>query len=172
MGSVAATYYFSAYTVTVLGAFGSLIALSTGTREAATFDDVSGLFWQRPFLASMFTAMVLSLAGIPLTAGFLGKFYVLTAGASAAVWTPVLVLIVSSTIGLVYYLRIIVAMFTGIDSSSTPDAAKRALGVAPGIALGLLTASLFVLGVYPGPFWDTINAATASLSSGGVSVQR
>jgi len=168
MGSVAATYYFSAYTVTVLGAFGSLIALSTGTREAATFGDVTGLFWRRPLLASTFTAMVLSLAGIPLTAGFLGKFYVLTAGASAAIWTPVLVLIVSSTIGLVYYLRIIVAMFAGADSSSTPNAAKRAFGVAPGIALGLLTAALFVLGVYPGPFWDTINAATASLGSGGI----
>jgi len=116
--------------------------------------------------------MVLSLAGIPLTAGFLGKFYVLTAGASAAIWTPVLVLIVTSTLGLVYYLRVIVAMFTGADPSSTPDTARMAFGVAPGVALGLLTTALFVLGVYPGPFWNTISAATASLGSGGTTIQR
>jgi NADH-quinone oxidoreductase subunit N len=167
MGSAAATYYFSAYTVTILGAFGSLIALSTGTRETATFDDLGGLFWRRPVLASVVTAMVLSLAGIPLTAGFLGKFYVLTAGASAAAWALILVLIVSSTIGLVYYLRVIVAMFTDPDPSN-PESARGALGVAPGVALGVLTTALFVLGVYPGPFWDTINAAAASLGSGAV----
>jgi len=167
MGSVAATYYFSAYVVTILGAFGSLIALSTGTREAATFDDVSGLFWRRPVLASVFTAMVLSLAGIPLTAGFLGKFYVLAAGASTAVWTLVIVLIVSSTIGLVYYLRIIVAMFADLDLSAATPEGRRAFGIAPLLALGVLTTALFVLGVYPGPFWHTLNAAAAGLRSGG-----
>jgi NADH-quinone oxidoreductase subunit N len=167
MGSVAATYYFAAYTVTILGAFGSLIALSTGTRETATLDDIGGLFWRRPVLASVVTVMVLSLAGIPLTAGFLGKFYVLTVGASAAAWALVLVLIVSSTIGLVYYLRVIVAMFTDPDPS-TPGSARGTFGVTPGVVLGVLTTALFVLGVYPGPFWNTINAAAASLGLGVV----
>jgi NADH-quinone oxidoreductase subunit N len=148
--------------VTILGAFGSLLALSSGTRETETFDDIRGLFWRRPLLASVFTAMILSLAGIPLTAGFLGKFYVLTAGASATAWTLVIVLIVSSTIGLVYYLRVIVAMFT--ESERSGAAAPRAtIGIAPGVVLAVLTAALFVLGVYPGPFWETIRAASAGL---------
>jgi NADH-quinone oxidoreductase subunit N len=171
IGGAAATYYFSAYTVTILGAFGSLIALSTGTLETATFADIGGLFWRRPVLASVVTVMVLSLAGIPLTAGFLGKFYVLTAGASTAAWTLVLVLIVSSTIGLVYYLRVIVAMFTDPHPSTT-HTNGRAVELAPGVALGVLTAALFVLGVYPGPLWNTINAAITNLSSGDVIVQR
>ncbi|HMF76390.1 MAG TPA: NADH-quinone oxidoreductase subunit N [Bryobacteraceae bacterium] len=158
LGRAAATYYLAAYMVTILGAFGSLLALSSGARDAETFDDIRGLFWRRPLLAAVFTAMVLSLAGIPLTAGFLGKFYVLTAGASAAVWALVMVLIVTSTIGLVYYLRVIVAMF------SEPERAQLEVeapvpGVIFGMTLTVLTSTLLILGVYPGPFWDTIRAA-------------
>src|SRR5580700_656230 len=70
LGRAAATYYLICYIVTILGAFGSLMALSSGARDAETFEDVRGLFWRRPVLASVFTAMILSLAGIPLTAGF------------------------------------------------------------------------------------------------------
>ncbi len=157
-GSAAATYYLAAYIVTILGAFGCLLALSSGTRETETFDDIRGLFWQRPVLASVFTGMILSLAGIPLTAGFLGKFYVLTAGASAAAWTLIIVLIVSSTIGLVYYLRVIVSMFTETERPSTEVGAPK-LGVTSGIALAVLTCALFVLGVYPGPLWNALRAA-------------
>jgi NADH-quinone oxidoreductase subunit N len=159
LGRAAATYYLAAYMVTILGAFGSLLALSSGTRDAETFDDIRGLFWHRPLLASVFTAMILSLAGIPLTAGFLGKFYVLTAGASAAAWALVIVLIVSSTIGLVYYLRVIVAMFTEPERVQI-DAERPALGVTCGVVLTVLTSALLMLGVYPGPFWGAIRAAT------------
>ncbi len=162
IGSAAATYYLAAYIITILGAFGSLVALSSGTREIETFEDIRGLFWHRPGLASVFTAMILSLAGIPLTAGFLGKFYVLTAGASATAWTLVIVLIISSTIGLVYYLRVIVAMFTSADQAETEKAPER-LGVTSGVVLGLLTVALFVLGVYPEPLWNAITAAAAGL---------
>jgi NADH-quinone oxidoreductase subunit N len=162
LGRAAATYYLAAYMITILGAFGSLLALSSSARDSETFDDIRGLFWRRPLLASVFTAMILSLAGIPLTAGFLGKFYVLAAGASAAAWLLIVVLIVSSTIGLVYYLRIIVAMFT--EPEAEPEGAVRgALGVAPGVVLAVLTLGLIVLGVYPGPLWDAIRTAAAGL---------
>jgi NADH-quinone oxidoreductase subunit N len=163
LGRTAATYYLTAYIVTILGAFGCLIMLSHSYRETETFDDVRGLFWRSPVLASVFTAMILSLAGIPLTAGFLGKFYVLAAGASAAAWTLLIVLIVSSTIGLVYYLRIIVAMF----ADQEPAAETPSVGLTPGIALGVLTIALFVLGVYPAPLWNAIAAATTALSHPG-----
>jgi NADH-quinone oxidoreductase subunit N len=161
LGRAAATYYLTAYLITILGAFGSLLALSHNTREAETFDDVRGLFWRRPVLASVFTAMLLSLAGIPLTAGFLGKFYVLAAGASATSWTLIIVLIVSSTIGLVYYLRVIVAMFSDAKASS-PVLESTRVGIAPALALAALTAALFVLGVDPTPLWDAIRAAALS----------
>jgi NADH-quinone oxidoreductase subunit N len=160
LGRAAATYYLAAYMVTILGAFGCLLALSDAKHEAETLEDVRGLFWRSPVLASAFAGMLLSLAGIPLTAGFLGKFYVFTAGASAATWVLIITLILSSTIGLVYYLRVLVAMFTGLDrdeaklESITP-------GIYTGLSLTVLTLALFVLGVYPSPLWNAIRAATA-----------
>jgi NADH-quinone oxidoreductase subunit N len=160
LGRAAATYYLAAYVVTILGAFGCLLALSDSNRETETFDDVRGLFWRSPILASVLTSMLLSLAGIPLTAGFLGKFYVFTAGASAATWALIMVLIVSSTIGLVYYLRVIVAMFAQYDRGET-QSGRRTLGIAAQFGLAVLTLALFVLGVYPGPLWNAIRAATA-----------
>jgi NADH-quinone oxidoreductase subunit N len=162
LGRAAATYYLAAYMITILGAFGSLLALSSGTRDTETFDDIHGLFWRRPLVASVFTAMILSLAGIPLTAGFLGKFYVLAAGASAATWLLLIVLIVSSTIGLVYYLRVVVAMFTDPEGSAK-ETARGTFAIASGVVLTVLSLVLIVLGVYPGPLWDTIRTATASL---------
>jgi NADH-quinone oxidoreductase subunit N len=159
LGRTAATYYLAAYMVTVLGAFGSLLALSSPGRDTETFDDIRGLFWTRPVVAAVFTAMILSLAGIPLTAGFLGKFYVLTAGASAGAWTLIVILILSSTIGLVYYLRVTVAMLTTSDGLA-PVTDRGSLGITPGIALTVLAIALLVLGVYPGPFWNAISAAT------------
>ena len=167
LGRAAATYYLTAYIVTILGAFGCLLALSDSGRDTETFDDIRGLFWRRPVLGSVFAGMILSLAGIPLTAGFLGKFYVLTAGASAAAWVLILVLIVSSTIGLVYYLRVLVAMFADAERARTVSDTQR-VGIAPAFALLVLTVMLFVLGVYPGPLWNTITAAAAQTAVGAV----
>src|SRR6266852_2800063 len=79
LGAPAATYYLTAYLVTILGAFGTMTILSGTRREAASLDSYRGLFWRSPLVAAAFTPMLLSLAGIPLTAGFLGKFYVVTA---------------------------------------------------------------------------------------------
>lgn len=157
LGRAAATYYLAAYMVTILGAFASLLALSGDNRDAETFDDIRGVFWRRPLLGAVFAAMILSLAGIPLTAGFLGKFYVLTAGASAGAWTLVMVLIVSSTIGLVYYLRVIVAMLSLPERSETYPTPR--LSVTLGVILTALSSILLILGVYPGPLWDTIRSA-------------
>ncbi|HTU44456.1 MAG TPA: NADH-quinone oxidoreductase subunit N [Bryobacteraceae bacterium] len=162
LGRAAATYYLIAYIVTILGAFGSLLVLSHSSRETETFNDIRGLFWRRPVLASIFTAMLLSLAGIPLTGGFLGKFYVLAAGTSASAWTLIIVLIVSSTIGLVYYLRVIVAMFADLQPSETV-VESASVGITSSVALAALTLALFVLGVYPAPLWDAIRAAAAAL---------
>ena len=79
LATTAVTFYLVAYFVTTLGAFGVVTVLSTGEREAESLDDYRGLVVRRPWLAALFTAMLLSLAGIPLTAGFVGKFYLTVA---------------------------------------------------------------------------------------------
>src|SRR6185312_4562706 len=98
----AVTFYLVAYFITTLGAFGVIAMLSDGEREADDVDDYRGLFWRRPVIGTVFTLMILSLAGIPITAGFLGKFFIIAAGASASVWALIIILAVTSVIGLFY----------------------------------------------------------------------
>src|SRR5208337_2962655 len=81
-------------------------------RDADSLEDYRGLAWRRPWLAGVLAVMLLSLAGIPLTAGFIGKFYLLTAGVSSDLWLLVILLVVNSAIGLFYYVRILVALYS------------------------------------------------------------
>jgi NADH-quinone oxidoreductase subunit N len=164
LGAPAATYYLTAYLTTILGAFGIMTAMSGSQWEAASIDDYRGLFWRRPFVAGAFTTMLLSLAGIPLTAGFLGKFYVIAASASQSRWVLLFTLVVSSTIGLFYYLRILVAMYASPgDSGLERDSRTLPLALPATLALTALTGLVFLLGVYPTPLWNAIIAVTCDL---------
>ena len=164
LGAPAATYYLVAYFVTILGAFGLMTVLSDSRGETALIEDYRGLFWRRPLIAGALTTMLLSLAGIPLTAGFLGKFYVIAAGASRAKWVLLLTLVVSSTIGMFYYLRVLVAMYSGSDDSRRErDLDAPNLPLPSTLAVAALTGLVFVLGVYPAPLWDAIKAVTRDL---------
>jgi len=164
LGAAAATYYLAAYLVTILGAFGVMTVLSGPRLEAASLDGYRGLFWRKPLVAAAFMTMLLSLAGIPLTAGFLGKFYVLTAGAAESRWMLLFTLIASSTIGLFYYLRIVVVMYAQpADLGTIRDVSLLALPLPTTIALAALTGLVFLLGVYPALFWGTIVEVTRNL---------
>jgi NADH-quinone oxidoreductase subunit N len=164
LGAPAATYYLIAYAATILGTFGLMTVLS-GTRcEAAAIDAYRGLFWKRPLLAGAFTTTLLSLAGIPLTAGFLGKFYVIAAGASQSRWLLLFTLVASSTIGLFYYLRIIVVMYSQPgDPGLEGESSTQPLSLPATLALTALTGLILLLGVYPAPLWDVILAVTRDL---------
>jgi len=166
LGAEAVTFYLVAYFITTLAAFGVVTVLSDDQREADRVEDYRGLFWRRPWLATLFTATLFSLAGIPLTVGFLGKFYVVAAGVDAAQWGLVAVLIVGSAIGLFYYLRIVVAMLSQADAPDTaPPGAPRVL-LAGGLALAVLGLSLIGLGVYPAPLVELIAASVATVLGG------
>ena len=167
LGSQAATYYLIAYIVTITGAFAVLTMTCRGEAETCEISDFRGLFWRRPILAAAFTAMLLSLAGIPLTAGFLGKFYVLTAGVSSATWALVLILIVSSVIGLFYYLRIVVALYAPADESALP-LVSGTLPITGTLSLTALTILLFYFGVYPAVLWRAVAFAIDSLNRSGL----
>jgi len=86
-GIQASIFYLISYFFTTLGAFGVITLLSTSGREAENIDDFKGLFWKRPGIAVVFTLSLLSLAGIPLTAGFIAKFYVILEGMNAGLMT-------------------------------------------------------------------------------------
>jgi len=151
-GIEAASFYLVAYFITTIAAFGVITVLSTADSDADRIEDYRGMFWRRPWMAAVFTVALLSLAGIPVTAGFIGKFYVAAAGIKSSSWFLVLVLIISSTIGLYYYLRIIVAMYSQPETERKSDLAvsfssRRSLMA--GIALAVLILLLVWFGVHP-----------------------
>jgi NADH-quinone oxidoreductase subunit N len=160
----AVTYYLVAYTVMTIGAFGVITVLSTSNAaaEVEDLDAYRGLIWRRPWLGGAFAAMLLSLAGIPLTMGFIGKFYAIAGGVSAAMWPAVIALIVGSVIGLFYYLRVIVAICT-----PAPEGATAYAGAVPMVGsatLVALTLMLFGLGVYPTPLVHLIQLTAAQIA--------
>jgi NADH-quinone oxidoreductase subunit N len=106
--------------------------------------------------------MLLSLAGIPLTLGFIGKFYAVAAGVNAGLWIPVAALVAGSVISLYYYLRIIVAMLS--TQAARTAAPGQRLPWSSGAVLALLTVALFGLGVYPAPLVAVIRASAADLA--------
>ena len=159
---MAVSFYLTAYFVTTLGAFGIIIVLSGGQREVDRIEDYYGMAARRPLLSGIFTVMLLSLAGIPLTAGFIGKFYLVKAGIGSSLWLLVIMLVINSTMGLFYYLRIVVALFKEPYKDENSIATPK-ISLAGGITLAVLTFLLILIGVYPGMLIALIQVANGIL---------
>jgi NADH-quinone oxidoreductase subunit N len=153
--------YLITYSVTVLGAFGVVALMSSprGERDADNLYDYRGLFWRRPLLVAIMTPMMLSLAGIPITAGFIGKFYVIAAGIDAGLWWLIGAVVLGSAIGLYYYLRVVVTMFMQDPERLKFDAPSNWAQQVGGVMVLLLTLLMFGLGVYPEPVIGLIRLA-------------
>jgi NADH-quinone oxidoreductase subunit N len=150
-GVEAAVFYLLAYSITSLCAFGIITMQSTREKDAEDIEVYRGLFWKKPIMAIVFTVALLSLAGIPLTAGFIGKFYVLGSGIHEHLYLPVIVLVLTSVIGLYYYLRVITVMFSSPMGAASLDKSMSPLFYnSTYIALVILTMILLVLGIFPG----------------------
>ena len=150
-GVEAAAFYLLAYSITLLAVFGVISVLSTRMKDAEDLVIYKGLFHKQPVLTAVLTICFLSLAGIPLTAGFIAKFFILASGVQQNLWLPVLVLVITSVIGLYYYLRVISTLFAA--SSSTGTTAKTLhpfFYISTYIALIVMMLLLFWLGIFPG----------------------
>lgn len=148
----AAALYLVTYVAAMLGAFAVVTALSTPGHDAGDLEGYRGLFWRRPMMAIAFTIMLLSLAGIPPTGGFVGKFYLVAAGVSASRWTLVFALALTSVVGLFYYLRIVIALY-GRGEAQPPCPQDRPSGTSASLswALAGLTAAILAIGCFPAP---------------------
>lgn len=152
LGSV--SVYVITYVLTTIGAFGAVALMSSpynNLDEAESLADYRGLFWRRPVLTATLTVMMLSLAGIPLTAGFIGKFLVVMAAVTTQHWFLAAMVIVGSGIGLYYYLRVMVVMYMTPPETPRIDADKHWGQKVGGLmVLGAAVLVLF-LGIYPDP---------------------
>jgi NADH-quinone oxidoreductase subunit N len=147
----AAMFYLIAYTATTIAAFGllTLVSAESEDREQVQLQQLSGLFWQRPLLAGLMMVALLSLAGIPLTAGFIAKFYLFSAAVSAGNWALLAALMLGSAIGIYYYLRVIYYMTRRSDEYDT--AAGTALRWDGRLVSCALIATILLLGTLPQP---------------------
>ena len=163
-GVVAIGFYLVAYFITILGTFGAIGFLSSAGSEPENISAYRGLAWRRPFLGAFLAANMLSLAGIPLTAGFIAKFYVLIFGIAAELWALVVILVLTSAIALYYYLRVVIALYSHPEEDSMqpspPLPVVSWLGSALLWVFGIL---LIAFGIFPSPLAKLITATATHI---------
>lgn len=161
MSMEAVGVYLAGYLFSSLGAFGVVSLMSSPYRgpDADSLFSYRGLFWHRPILAAVMTVMMLSLAGIPMTLGFIGKFYVLAVGVQAHLWWLVGAVVVGSAIGLYYYLRVAVSLYLHAPEQPGRDAPSNWQYSAGGIVVLISALLVLVLGVWPQPLISIVRLA-------------
>ena len=143
-GIHAAVFYIVSYIITTLGAFAVITLLSDRNNDVEKLRDYTGLFWKHPWVAIVFTLALLSLAGIPITTGFMAKFYIVFQGLNSGLLVLVISLVINSVIGLYYYLRVITTLFSPASDKKFP-----AISLAGNLVLGILTIGILWLGLFP-----------------------
>ncbi|TLY43504.1 MAG: NADH-quinone oxidoreductase subunit N [Nitrospirae bacterium] len=159
MGADSVLFYLLTYLFANLGAFAVVIAFSQST-NSDEIEDYSGLNRRSPFLAFTMLVFLLSLAGVPPLAGFIGKLYLFVAAIKEGLYTLIVVGLISIVISLYYYLVVVKKMYISEPSDPTPITVSGALQAV--IYVGL--AGTLILGVYPKPFIEYAVAATTIFS--------
>jgi NADH-quinone oxidoreductase subunit N len=150
-GTAVACFYLVAYTLASLGSFGVVTVMSEPDGEAEESGNYAGLAWRSPLLGGVFIIMLVSLAGVPLTAGFLAKLYVFTTGVGSSLWFLTIVLVLGSSIGLYYYLRLVGIQLGQPEGAEPQRAAPHARAV-----LSILAFLQLFLGLFPQPLLKLI----------------
>ena len=145
-GIAAALFYLVTYSLSVIGAFGVVMLISGGIAEQTGFDRFRGLGRRQPVLAALLTLFLLSLAGIPPTAGFAAKVLVFGAATSAGYWPLVLIGAVASVVGAFFYLRVVALM--AMQEPEGDDIADPS--PLPRLVLAVPAVAVVVLGIVPG----------------------
>jgi NADH-quinone oxidoreductase subunit N len=157
-------YYIAAYTVSNVLAFGSLILMGSKGKEAVSYDDLAGAGRRHPVAAFPFVIGVLSLLGMPPTAGFFGKYYVFSAAVQAGgpmIWVAVIG-VLASAVGAYYYLKVIVYLFMREPEEDQPIAVPMQ-SIYVMVALVLSGFYVMEMGIRPSRYLEWAASAASSL---------
>jgi NADH-quinone oxidoreductase subunit N len=163
-GVTATLVYLFIYAFMQLGAFGIIILMRRQDVIGDELKDLSGLYLRRPAAAFAMLLFMLSLGGIPPTAGFMGKFWLFSAAIEAGfVWLAVIG-VLNSAISLYYYIRVVVFMYLKKDATGADPVFSPSLALAVGVAV---VATIF-LGVYPRLLFEVADASARTLGAAGL----
>jgi NADH-quinone oxidoreductase subunit N len=156
-GLAATMFYLLTYGLTTLGAFAVLTLIRDGDGEATHLSQWAGLASRSPLSAAVMTLFLLALAGIPLTAGFTGKFAVFRAAIEQGAWPLVLVALLASAVAAFFYLRVIVLMYFSPPAADGPTVGVP--GLPTTVVLAITAAATLALGIVPGSVLDLAERA-------------
>jgi NADH-quinone oxidoreductase subunit N len=167
-GGAALLFYLIAYGAMTVGAFAVVAALDAPDRRVESIDDVAGLWQTRPWSAALMTVFLLSLIGLPLTAGFVGKFGLFAAALNTPAEAPmqsffrVLALVgaLNAAVAAYYYVGVIRAMYFHTALTARPAINRFSPDLLTAVICALIT---IVFGVFPGPLLDACGQAFAAV---------
>ena len=162
-GTSAALFYLLAYTFMVTGSFAIVTIMGRTGDGLHSIDDYKGLGRSRPGLALLFSVFLLAQAGVPFTAGFLSKFYVINSVVEQGQYALALIAMVSAVVAAYLYLRIVVSMYFAGDEDAELAGPKIQVPVGASLALGIAVVGTLWLGLVPGSVTSVANDAVAQL---------
>jgi NADH-quinone oxidoreductase subunit N len=153
MGAAAFLFYITAYTLMTIGAFAVLAAAGRDGERDVRIDDLSGLASQRPWVAFAMTVFMLSLLGFPGTAGFIGKWYILSSIVQSDQLLLAVVLVLASVVSAGFYLPVVMVMYMKPAASDDAHGGLRIVGPAR-LVVTFVTVLLLLFGVWPNRAMD------------------
>jgi NADH-quinone oxidoreductase subunit N len=163
VGGAGVLFYLFVYTASTAGAFGALILCGSAGKEAVTYEDLSGIGRRHPAAALAFSLFLLSLAGVPPTAGFFAKWFLFRGAMNSGFYALTIIAFINSVIGAYYYLRVLVAMYMREPAAGAPVAVTMRSGY---VSAALLLSAIIVLalGLFPGNTLSVAIQAATSIS--------
>ena len=160
-GFGAVLFYLVVYTVMNLGAFCVVLSLSRKGDLSVNIDDYAGLGHRAPVAAAALSVFLISLAGFPLTGGFIGKFYLFSAAIQTGYLGLAIIGVLNSVLSVFYYFRLMVVMYMRepYEGQPAPDA------ISPPVLLIIVVAmaAILLLGVYPAPMLNIASHSALAL---------
>jgi NADH-quinone oxidoreductase subunit N len=164
LGAASFLFYLVVYTLMTIGSFAVVIAIGRQGEELVNLDAYSGMGWRQPFVASVMTIFLLSLAGFPLTGGFIGKVFILRAAVERGLVPLAVVLVVTSLLSYWYYLRVAWYMWF---REPVGDDAYRGIETTGAMRVALIVAAVGIvfLGIFPSRLLGVAERSAAALST-------
>jgi len=160
VGKAAILFYLLVYSVTNLAAFGVIAMLGAKDRANDSLRDYAGLWHSHPALAALMTVSLLSLGGLPPTAGFIGKWYIFSAAVSAGYYKLAIIGVLTSVVSVFFYLRVVVMMYMSDRDSAQAPSVITPVGMA---ALSLAIIAILYLGILPASVLDLATKSIATI---------